>query len=501
MIHKNRVVFLAFILLLSFSAQAQKTKFAPAANFKKKAAAIEQLEKNLPALMNAADIPGVSIALIRGGKTVWTRSFGVKNSQTKEPVTTETVFEAASLTKPVFAYAVLKLVDAGKLDLDAPLNKYLPGNYDVADGEARLNQITARRILSHTSGFPNWRAPRNSPNLPIYFSPGERFSYSGEGFVYLSKVVERITGMTFDDYVRETVFKPLGMTNSTLAFEEKLKQTKTFNHDLLGTPTGQGEGATANAAGSLQTTAADYAKFVAAILSGTGLKKETRRQMTTPQIRIDEACLICTTKKAEKLSTEIAWGLGWGLQTTDEGNSFWHWGDNGNNKAFIVAFEKQKDGIVVMTNSANGLSIVKEILADGLGGKHPALRWLNPGSYNSPARVLIKSIVTLGAEQAIGDYRKRRAASPAERLDESRINSLGYDLLRAQKIDEAIALLTLNTEDFPASANTWDSLGEAYMIKGDFPRAIASYKKALELNPNNKGAAERIKQMEQPPTN
>ncbi len=497
MIHKKRAVFLALILLFSITAPAQKTKFAPVGDYKKKEAAIEQLEQNLPALMKAADIPGISIALIRGGKTVWTRGFGVKNSQTKEAVTTETVFEAASLTKPVFAYAVLKLVEAGKLDLDAPLNKYLPGNYDVAADDARIGQITARRILSHTSGFPNWRSPRNAVNLPIYFAPGERFSYSGEGFVYLSKVVERITGMKFDEYVRETVFKPLGMTKSTLAWEEKHERLKTFNHDLFGTPTDRGEGATANAAGSLQTTAADYAKFVAGILNGTGLKKETRRQMTMPQIRIDESCLICTTKPAEKLSTEIAWGLGWGLQTTGEGNSFWHWGDNGNNKSFIVAFEKQKDGIVIMTNSANGLSVLKEILSDGLGGKHPVLAWLNAGRYDSPARILLKAIVSAGAEQAIGDYRKRRAASPAERLDESRINSLGYDLLRAQKVDEAIALFTLNTEDFPASANTWDSLGEAYMIQGDFPRAIASYKKSLELNPDNKGAAERIKQMEQ----
>jgi CubicO group peptidase (beta-lactamase class C family) len=498
MIHKNRIVFLAFILLFSFAAEAQKTKFAPVSNYRSKETAIASLEKNLPALMNAADIPGISLALIRDGKIVWTKGFGVKNSQTKEAVTTETVFEAASLTKPVFAYAVLKLVEAGKLDLDAPLNKYLPGNYDVADGDAaRFGQITARRILSHTSGFPNWRAPRNSKTLPIYFTPGERFSYSGEGFVYLSKVVEQITKMKFEEYVRETVFKPLGMTASTFAFEEKHKQTKVFNHDLLGTPTGQGEGATANAAGSLQTTPSDYAKFVTAVLNGAGLKKETRRQMTTPQIRIDESCLICTTKPAGKLSTEIAWGLGWGLQTTDEGTSFWHWGDNGNNKAFIVAFEKQKDAVVVFTNSTNGLTIIREILADALGGKHPALAWLNPGSYNSPARVLIKAIVTVGAEQAIGDYRKRRESAPAERLDEGRINSLGYDLLRARKIDEAIALFTLNTEDFPASANTWDSLGEAYMIKGDKPRAIASYKKSLELNPNNKNAAEKINQMEQ----
>lgn len=496
--HKKYAMFLTLILILSVSpATAQKMKFAPLADYKKKEAAIGNLEKNLPALMKAADIPGISIALVRGGKPVWTRGFGVKNSATKEAVTDETVFEAASLTKPVFAYAVLKLVDAGKLDPDAPLNKYLPGNYDVAADDARINQITARRVLSHSTGFPNWRAPRNSKTLPIYFAPGERFSYSGEGFVYLSKVVEQITGMKFDEYVRQAVFVPLGMTNSSLAWEEKHKQLKTFNHDLLGNPSGQGEGAMANAAGSLHTTAADYAKFVVAILNGVGLKKETRKQMTAPQIRVDEACRICTDRKPEKLSTEIGWGLGWGLQTTGEGNSFWHWGDNGDNKAFIVAFEKQKDGIVVLTNSANGLFILKEILADGLGGKHPSLAWINTGRYDSPARVLLKAIVTDGAEKAIVDYRKKRETSLAERLDESRVNSLGYDLLRARKIDEAIAVFLLNTADFPASANTWDSLAEAYMLKGDKPQAIENYKKSLALNPNNKGAAERIKQLEQ----
>jgi CubicO group peptidase (beta-lactamase class C family) len=496
---KKHALSLLAILFFSVAAGvAQKSKFGPAADLKKKETAIEQLEKNLPALMKAADIPGLSIALVRDGKPVWSRGFGVKNSETKEAVTGETVFEAASLSKPVFAYAVLKLVEAGKLDLDAPLNKYLPGSYDVAPDDARVNQITARRVLTHTTGFPNWRAPRGAKMLPLYFTPGERFSYSGEGFVYLSKVVERITGLKFDEYVREAVFKPLGMTSSSFAWEERFARLKTFNHDLLGNPSGQGEGAFPNAAGSLLTTSADYAKFVAAVLNGTGLKKETRREWLTPQIRVDEACRNCTDRPAAgKLSAEIGWGLGWGLQTTDEGTSFWHWGDNGNNKAFIVAFEKQKDGLVVLTNSANGLFILKEILADGLGGKHPALAWINTGRYDSPARVLLKSIIADGPEKALAAYRRRRADAPAERLDESRLNGLGYDLLRAQKVDEAIAVFQLNTEDFPNSANTWDSLAEAFMIKGDLPKAVENYKKSLALNPNNKGAAERIKQLEQ----
>ena len=123
-------------------------------------AAVSRLEQTIPHLMTEADIPGLSIAVIRDSKVMWTRGFGVTNSETKARVNDNTVFEAASLTKPVFAYAVLKLIDNGKLDLDTPLVKYLPGRYDVGD-DPRLDQITARHVLSHTTGFPNWlRAAR-----------------------------------------------------------------------------------------------------------------------------------------------------------------------------------------------------------------------------------------------------------------------------------------------------------------------------------------------------
>ncbi len=458
--------------------------------------AAERLQRVIPDLMKKGDVPGLSVALIRDGKTVWNRGFGVTNSVTKVPVTEETVFEAASLSKPVFAYSVLKLVDEGKLDLDAPLNKYLPGNYDAAD-DARITKITARNVLTHTTGFPNWRSPRNSKTLPMFFEPGERFSYSGEGFVYLSKVVEQITKMKFDDYVRESVFKPLGMASSSFAWQERYKTLKAFNHDFIGNPTGQNETASANAAGSLLTTTADYARFVSAILSGGGLKKETRSLMLTPQVKVDVACRNCTSRPVGTLSTDVAWGLGVGLQTTDEGRSFWHWGDNGNNKAFFAAFDKQNDGIVILTNSANGLLILEDILAESLGRKFPAVAWINTGRLDSPGRVLIKSIIAEGADKALADYRKRRAASADQMLDEARINSLGYDLLRIKKSDEAIALFTLNTQDFPKSANTWDSLAEGYMTKGDKKQAIENYKRSLELDPANKNAEEQIKKLEQ----
>jgi CubicO group peptidase (beta-lactamase class C family) len=193
------------ICLIVHVAFAQKSR--PRATLNN--AAVSRLEQTIPHLMTEADIPGLSIAVIRDSKVIWTRGFGVTNSETKARVNDNTVFEAASLTKPVFAYAVLKLVDNGKLDLDTPLVKYLPGRYDVGD-DPRLDQITARRVLSHTTGFPNWR-PRGDKTLKMYFSPGLRFSYSGEGFVYLSKVVEQITGESQQAFIKRTVFDPLDM--------------------------------------------------------------------------------------------------------------------------------------------------------------------------------------------------------------------------------------------------------------------------------------------------
>src|SRR5215467_468183 len=141
---------------------------------------VARLETEVPRLMREADIPGMSITLIRGGKIAWHGNFGVKNAKSAQPIDDDTVFEAASLSKPVFAYAVLKLVEQGKLGLDVPLTSYLPKPY-IADD--RLKEITARFVLSHRTGFPNWRGEGNP--LTIHFTPGERFSYSGEGFVYL----------------------------------------------------------------------------------------------------------------------------------------------------------------------------------------------------------------------------------------------------------------------------------------------------------------------------
>jgi len=442
--------------------------------------------------MKRADLPGLSIALIRNGAVVWRHGFGVKDSMTRETVTDDTVFEAASLSKPVFAYAVLKLVDAGKIDLDRPLTEYLPGNYDVGP-DPRLSRITARHVLSHTTGFPNWRG--GDPILKIFFAPGEKFSYSGEGFVYLSKVIEHITGEKLNDFMKRMVFDPLGMASSSYVWQSSYDSQKTSRHNALGVPSPQLKPESANAAASLHTTAQDYARFIAAILNGAGLKKETQKEMLTPQVKVDEGGFNTTSRPANTPSPNISWGLGVGLQNTADGVSFWHWGDNGDAKAYFVAFEKQKLGVVVFANGANGLSFISELIDEAVGGSQPAIAWIKYDSYTSPRSVLLRNIRANGADAALVEYREwRKGRAPGELLTEGQMNSFGYDLLFGLKrAKDAIAVFKLNVEDYPQSFNTYDSLGEAYAIDGNKELAIQNYKRSIELNPRNTGGIEKLK--------
>lgn len=454
---------------------------------------LDALSRRIPQLMKEGDVPALSAAVVRGGDVVWHGGFGVKDVSTGAPVDDTTIFEAASLTKPVFAYAVLKLVDEGVMNLDTPIAKYLPGEY-VEDRRGKA--ITARQVLSHTAGFPNWRSGRD---LKIVFAPGERFSYSGEGFVYLAKAVERATGQTLDRVVRRLVFEPLKMASSSLVWEERFEGRKATGHDAAGAPRRLERPAEANAAASLHTTALDYARFLNAALAGGGLKKEIFADMLRPQIQVDEGCSNCVSRKPTgKLSREIAWGLGWGLQQTSDGPSIWHWGDNGSGfQCFVVGYPRERRGVVVFTNGLGGHGIIPDVVTAAVGGRHPAYGWIRYERYDSAGRKWLKDVLARG-DTAIAAYRERKRGNPAAALTEDEVNRVGYALLGRKKIKEAIAVFEMNVADFPASWNVHDSLGEAYAEGGRKERAIASYEKSIALNPDNTNGIEMLRKLKSP---
>lgn len=438
--------------------------------------------------MKQANIPGLSVAVIRNGRTYWLENFGVKSAKTNEPVDDATVFNVGSLSKPVFAYGVLKLVDAGKLKLDEPLARYLPKDSILED--PRFQKITARIVLSHRTGFPNW--PGDGEKLSIHFAPGERFSYSGAGIVLLSKAVEKITGKPLNDYMQEAVFGPMGMTSSSYVWRKDYETTAAVGHDLGGEPQDPFKAKDANAAASLCTTTHDYALFVEAVLAGKGLKRATLREMESPQVAVDPACVNCTDRVPKELSKSVFWGLGWGIQETAQGKALWHWGDNGVFKAWVIARPKTKSGLVMFANSSNGLAIIKAILADADSGDQPPLSWLKYDTFDSPSFEFLLAARQQNAAAALQEFSSALAAGA---FSEDSLNNLGYQLMAAKRLPDAILILQKNVELRPTSANVYDSLGEAYMNDGQKELAIRNYEKALQLKPDSANAVAMLKKL------
>ncbi|GAB3948721.1 hypothetical protein GCM10028805_23800 [Spirosoma harenae] len=319
----------------------------------------EQFDSFIAQLMKRDTIPGLSIAIIRQNKLVYHKGYGLTRDDSTQHVTANTIFEAASLTKPVFAYAVLQLVEQGLLDLDKPLYEYLPYP-DVASDE-RYKKITARLVLSHRSGFPNWRKNRRSAELAMVRMPGERFGYSGEGFVYLQKVVEKITGKPTNELMEERVLRPLGMTNSGFVWKASFDNHVALPHYGQGNVGEKYKPEHANMAYSLQTSADDYARFLQAILTPTGLTSATVDKMLSPQTQLP------TRFSGDLLSTNLFWGLGFGLEKVADDTYFWHWGDNGAFKCYVTANRARKDAVVYFTNSTTGLQLISDITGQIMG--------------------------------------------------------------------------------------------------------------------------------------
>jgi CubicO group peptidase (beta-lactamase class C family) len=330
----------------------------------------------------AAGVPGLAVAWIENGQVSETRGLGVADVKSGKPVTAETVFEAASLSKPVVAYTALILRDRGELELDRPLISYTP--YPDVQGDERLDRITARHVLTHSSGLPNWRPGRWTDNpgpLEIEFEPGERFSYSGEGFVFLQRALEAITGLPLERLVDREVLEPLGMASSSFVWREDYERTAATPHDEEGTPQEKQRPREALAAATLHTTAGDYARFMAEMLEPTLVAPETVAAMLTPQI--DARKKQATEDEPERVG-HIAWGLGWGLEVVDgRVTTFWHWGDNETFRCFVMASPESGDGFVVFTSSFRGLSLGEPLTEEVLPGPHPAFAWMGYERYDA----------------------------------------------------------------------------------------------------------------------
>lgn len=344
---------------------------------------IRNLEAKIPGLLLDAQIPGLSLAFIRDAKMVWAKGFGVKSLTSQAPMTVDTVFEAASISKPVAAYAALMLCENGLMDLDTPLIAYLPDPYYPAD--PNIEKITARHALTHTSGFPNG-LPELIPRMQTgkyigptdarltHFMPGTRFAYSGEGFYLLQMAIAQVTGQAFEDYTKTHLLDPLGMARSSYIWLDKYEDLMADAHNEDGMArsgmTWAPLRAWAVAAASLNTTPTEYARFLCALLQDTPeetrlLSSRTTNEMLTAQFSVTD---------------EISWGMGWGIQHHEDGTeSFWHHG-HGAFTTFAIGVKAQQTGLVMMANGwddAAAERVFYTIIQTALGGDHPAFDFMD----------------------------------------------------------------------------------------------------------------------------
>ncbi len=330
-------------------------------------ATIEKIEKLTPPLMKELKVPGVSISVIRNHELAWSRSFGVTDAARPAPVDSRTVFEACSMSKPVFTCLALQLVEQGKLDLDKPLCNYLEEQF-VSDHDDYSKLITARMVLTHTSGLPNWRKggeERGGP-LPVYFKPGTKFSYSGEGIYYLQRVAERITREPLAAYARRNLFDKIGMASSSFIWTEDLGPRIATGHDTSGACLTRSCYAHADAAYTLYTTADDYARFIARLMrpdqvDGFSLSAAMTNEMFRQQVRMDTRDVI--DRPGRRLGLSAYRGLGWVIDATITGDIVYHSGSNQTGFTCYSQFNRREgSGIVIMTNGKNGSELWNRLI-------------------------------------------------------------------------------------------------------------------------------------------
>ena len=290
-------------------------------------------------------VEGASIALVVDGEVAYARDFGVSNRYTGQPVDSRTLFEAGSVTKAVFSLAVLRLVERGVIDLDRPLHTYLALD-EIAD-DPRSELITARHVLSHQTGLPNWRSDADDGVLRLRFEPGTAYGYSGEGFEYLGRVVAEVTGKPLDQILLEEALTPFGADPENVVFADdgSLIERVAFGHDLDRPNTPHLPTRTAPAY-SMHTNARALAPVMQALLARRGLSAASYEAALTEQV--------LTPNPASSKDWPVHYGLGLQLLQTEFGKAFSHTGLNGANNAIFEGYVEQNAGFLVFTNSDVG---------------------------------------------------------------------------------------------------------------------------------------------------
>ena len=431
------------------------------------------------------------------GKVIYKKAFGMANMEWEIPNTPETRFRLGSITKQFTAVLTLQLVEQGKIKLDAKLSDYLP-DYRQDIG----NKVTVHHLLTHTSGIPSYtglpgffaNVSRNPYNVgdfvkkytsgDLEFEPGSKYAYNNSGYFLLGAIIERVTGKSYEQALKEHIFDPVGMKNTGYDHHDTLIPKRASGYAKK--PDGYTNAPYLDmsipyAAGSMYSTVEDLYLWDQALYTDKLISAQSKELMYKPFLENYAYGWVVTNASFKQNDQPV--------QVIKHGG-----GINGFT-TMIVRLVNQKNLIVILDNTSSpNLERLTDTIANILYDQPYELPKI------SIASVLLKSINEKGIEAGIAEYRDlKKNQSTIYDFRESELNELGYRLMGTGKLKEAVEIFKLNVEVYPQAFNTYDSLGEGYMNMNERELAVRNYKKSLELNPKNTNAVEMLKKLETGP--
>ena len=440
----------------------------------------------------------VSVAVVKDYKIEWVKAYGFADISENRMATPETLFQAASISKAINSLGILKLVEEGKLGLDDDINNYLKSWKFPYDTTSNGKKITIANLLSHKAGlsvhgfggyekgqeFPttiqilDGLKPSNSSAVRSIFEPSTKFQYSGGGTTISQLILENATGEKYEDFMLKNVLIPLGMSNSS--YNQPPSKDK---ENLLATAYENGKEVKGKfhiypekAAAGLWTNPPDLANSI--------IETQLSLQGKSNKILSQEM----SNKRLEN-------NFGVFFNDYKGAKYFIH---DGKNQGFIsvnIGSLEDGNGAVIMTNGSN-MKLIFEIV-NSIASLN---QWKNfpIESQSESISLTIKKVAEKNIHKGVELYKKLKKTSPKDYnfSDEGELNNLGYEFLHNSKIDETIKIFGLNVNEFPKSANVFDSRGEAYFNKKDYHNSKKDYLKVLELEPTNQNAKDMLSKIE-----
>lgn len=448
--------------------------------------------------MQKRKIPGLQLAVVRHGKIIKTGNYGLANIQDSIPVSSKTVFTINSITKAFTGVAIVQLMEAGKLKLDSPISEYL------TDLPGTWKPVTVQQLLSHTSGIPYIvdeeesvlitanaeEAWKKVLLLPNEFKPGEKFSYNQTNYLLLGRIIDNLSGMSFQEFITKEQLVKVGMTNTiksgfgatkdivaNAACSYQYSKGKLNNMFFSFPPFLQ-------TAAGMSSTAKEVAEWIIALQKLQLLKQPSSlTALWTPAV-------LNNGEIGGFSSLLNGYAAGWPVVKRKDHPAL---APVGGGRSAVFVYPNDDLSIIVLTNLSGGSP---DVFIDELAGLFiPDMKEANGFGLSASVKSLKMVLDKVGYKNAIEEVKKLRKKNHDFKLTEKEINSWGYKLISQKKINDALEIFKLNVYLYPTSANAFDSLGEIYAELSDTELSIKNYEQSLKLNPQNKNADQQIRKL------